>query len=312
MKLKFTLLSVAFGMLATLNAQESHVKEYANYLVEIEQSINPKAMNKTWKKRQSSWEEEVQTVSSTDELNKLAEEFTSNLSSKMIPVESMPKLNHSGDYEAYGKSLVNFASALPQDATTINKPDFRTNVIAAGNDFKMAEMKVKANKLKAEIKPDFVNVFQIVFEDAKKGSFSKVADAKIDETTFSVRKKMNLATKAKITIDEEKIYTYQTDVELTDDLQTAKSILKDMIAAILSNTPDEYIESEWIDEAYVDRTIYQYEFEAEIFSVTAKKPTVAIGLVKKGLLYYVVWSVTEPVFKDWKQSNKDWNARDGK
>ena len=41
-------------------------------------------------------------------------------------------------------------------------------------------------------------------------------------------------------------------------------------------------------------------FEAEVFSVTAKKPTIAIGLVKKGLLYYVVWSVTEPVFKDWK------------
>lgn len=312
MRLKITLITAFVALFSFAKAQESHVKEYANFLVDIEKSIDKKAMSKAWKKRQAEWEEETVSVSSQEELNKLSDELMSNFSPKMIPSGSVPKLKFTGDYQQYGKDLSRFAMALPQDVSTLNKSDFKTTVLAVGDEFKQKELEARANKLKAEVKPDFTNVFQLVFEDSKKGSFSKIADSKIDEAMYSVRKKMNLSTKAQILIDEEKIFTYKTEVELTEDLNTAKAILKDMIAIINAQTPSEYVESEWIDESYVDRTIYQYELEAEIFSVTAKKPTVAIGLVKKGLLYYVVWSVTEPVFKDWKQTNRDWNARDGK
>lgn len=312
MNLRITLVAVFVGLISFSNAQDSHVKEYASFLVDIEKSIDSKAMLKAWKKRKSDWEEETGVVSTSDELNVLSEEFIANLSPKVVPAGSMPKLRLSADYENYGKDLSRFVLALPQDVSTLNATDFRTNVLAVGQQFKQEEMAANARKIKAEIKPDFTSVFKLVFEDAKKGSFAQIADSKIDESTYSVRNKMKLSDKSSVTIDEEKIYTYSTDVPLTDDLETAKSVMKDLIAIIKSNTPKEYIEGEWLDETYVDRTIYQYEFEAENFSVTAKKPTVAIGLVKKGMLYYVVWSVTEPVFKDWKATNRDWNARDGK
>lgn len=271
MNYKLVLFAVFLSVSSFVTAQESHIKEYASFLVDIEQSIDKKAMNKSWKKRQSIWEEETLTVSSPLGLNSLSDEFISNLSTKVINEGSMPMLNFSSDYVAYGKSLIQFVSVLPPEITTINAKDFRTTVLAIGQDFKSEEMAARARELKTQVKSDFTPVFQIVFEDAKQGSFSKVAGSKIDEATYDVNKKMKLSGETKITIDEEKIYTYRTEVELTEDLESAKAILKNMIAMIKSMTPSGYIEGEWLDEAYVDRTIYQYEFEAEIFSVTAKK-----------------------------------------
>lgn len=312
MNLKLVVVTVFSVFILGAKAQDNHVQEYASFLVDIEKSMDKKAMSKTWKKRKSAWEQEILSVSTIDELNKLSDEFASSLSPKMVPSGSVPKLKFSNDYQAYGKDLSKFAGALPEEASDINSNDFRTTVLAVGQEFKDKEMQAQARKVKSQIKSDFTPVFKAVFEDSKRGSFAKIAGEKINDQSYTSTVKMELADDAKINIDEEKIYTYKTEVKLTNDLAIAKSVIKDMVATIKANTPTEYIESEWLDETYVDRTIYQYEFEAEIFSVTAKKPTVAIGLVKKSDIYYVVWSVTEPVFKNWKVSNRDWNGRDGK
>lgn len=312
MRLKITLIAAFVALVSFSKAQENYVKEYASFLVEIEKSIDKKAFSKAWKKRQSAWEQETLTVNSKEELNKLSDELTSNLSPKVIPSGSMPKLKFTGDYEAYGKSLSKFAAALPQETTSINAADFKTTVLAVGQEFKQKEMQARAKKLMAQIKSDFTATFKAVFEDSRKGSFAKIADQKQDGG-YSVNTKMKLAESAKITIDEEKIYTYTTDIKLTDDLEAARKVLKQMQVIIKANVEAEYGVGEWLDEAYVDRTVYDYEFKNEIFSVTAKKPSMAIGILnKKDGIYYIRWSVTEPVFKDWKRTNADWNARDGR
>ena len=160
MNLKITLIAAFVTLISFAKAQDYHIKEYASFLVDIEKSIDKKAMSKDWKKRKSSWEEEVLTVDSQDELNKLSEEFVSNLSSKVIPSGSMPKLKFTGDYEAYGKSLSKFAGALPQEALNIDAADFKTTVLAVGQEFKQKEMEAQARKVKAQIKSDFTPIFK--------------------------------------------------------------------------------------------------------------------------------------------------------
>lgn len=310
--IKKLLTVLVLGLVLNVSAQnDNHIKEYAAFLVEIEQSIDKKAMDKNWKKRQDDWRQEVLTVESPEKLNTLAEEFKSNFSSKVVSPSALPSLKFTGDYEAYGKDLSRFAGALPREASNLDVASYKTTVLAVGQEFKQKEMAARAKQLKMQVKPDFTKVFKQVFEDSKQGSFAKIADDKKGDG-YTVNVKMNLAESAEITIDEEKIYTYTTDVKLTDDLAAAKEILKDMQAIIKANVPSEYGVGEWIDEEYVDRTVYDYEFKNEIFSVTAKKPSIAIGLIKKGDVYYIRWSVTEPVFKDWARTNRDWNARDGR
>lgn len=312
MKIKHLLIGVSLVISGLSFSQNEYTPDYAQFILEFEQNVNEKSMSKDWKKRKSTWETEVQGANSLEDLNKLFEEFTTNLNPKVVEASKLPKVKLNGEYYYNGQSLVSFANAFPKDQLKedFKLEEFNTSVKAKTSDIKEIEAKKDKEREQNLIKTnfsDFEKVFTEVWEDSKKGSFINTIDRK-SGTTCSVRNKMKAADESNILISDENIYAYHTTVIVGKDLDLARDMLNNLMKKIESDLlPGGYGMHEWMEDIYVDRVRFEYEFEHEEFRVSAKQPTCYIAIVQKDDNYYIKWGITEPVFKDWGKSNKDWN-----
>lgn len=311
MKIKHLLIgaSILFG--SALLAQNEYTPDYAQFLLEFEKGVNEKTMTKDWKKRKSSWEAEIQSAKSLDQLTSLFSEFTTHLNPKVVNVETLPKVTINEELYYSGQSIVSFANAFPKEQLNpdFKLNDFNTSVKAKITDIKAIETQ-KAKDLEQKLIQtnfsDFETVFNEVFQDSKKGSFFNTIDKKTGNTC-TVKTKMKAAEEANITIDEENIYSYNTTVKVGSSIDLARDMLNSLMKKIENNLPGGYVMHEWMEDIYVDRVRFEYEFDHEEFRISAKQPTTYIAIVQKGEDYYIKWGVNEPVFKDWSKTNKDWN-----
>lgn len=278
------------------------VNTYANFLLEIEKSISVKGMTKAWKKRKSDWENGITAIKNGDVLNEMSSEFKNNI----LENSDLPDLKWNGDYNQYGSYLIKFSSTLSKEISDINVEDFISRIEAEGLKIEEQITAELIKELKISLEYEFATMFKNVLNDSKSGSFANIITNKIGDRKFGVNTKLTNSVITEINVDEEEIFTYKSKVKLSNDLASSKGLLSFMQDVVKKELAG-YKEDAWTEDEYVNRTNYQYEFEAEKFSITAKKPTVAIGMIQKSNIYYIVWSVTEPVFKDWSKSNRDWN-----
>lgn len=303
------LVSSLFGF-----SQNQYTPDYAQFLLEFEQGVSDKAMSKDWKKRKSTWKTEISSAESLEQLNTLFSEFTSNLNSKVINIQTLPKVELNNEYYYNGQAISSFANAFPKEHLneSFDVNEFNTSVKAKTNDIKAIEAK-KAKEMESKLVEssfsDFQPMFNEIFIDSKKGSFFNTLDKKMADRKYSVKKKMNAADEAYILISDEDIFSYHTTVKVGSDIDLARDVLNTLMQKIENNLPGGYVMREWIEEIYVDRVRFEYEFDHEEFRISAKQPTCYIAIVEKESNYYIMWGVTEPVFKDWSQTNKDWLER---
>jgi hypothetical protein len=311
MKLKHLLLGLAISVGSLAFSQNEYVADYAQFLLEIEQNTSDKAMLKDWKKRKSAWENDLNSATSYEQLNTLMQEYTENLNPKLINLKTLPKLAITNEYYYNGQAIVSFVTVFPKEylKSDFKVNDFTTSVKAKSADIKAIETE-KAKKLEQKLVQanfaDFDQVFTQIFQDSKKASFFNTAEKKIADGMYSVNNKMKASEETYIVVDEENIFSYHSFVKIGSDIELAHDVLSTMMKRMENNLPGGYALKEWIEETYTDRTRYEYEFEAEEFRISAKQPTSHIGIVQRGNDYYLRWGVTEPVFKDWSKTNKDW------
>ncbi len=310
MKLKLFFVSLFVSLFLNSNAQNEYTQDYAQFLLEIEQNMNDKAMTKDWKKRKSTWETEISSATTLEQLNSLFEEFTSNLNPKVINQQTLPKVVLNNEYYYNGQSIIKFASVLPKEQMNpeFDEKEFNTTVRAKSDDIKAIELKKSKEQEQAIVKSnfsDFESVFNDVFQDSKKGSFFNTIEKKSDNG-YSVKTKMKASEETTISVSDENIYSYSSIVKIGSDLDLARDVLNKLMKSMENSLPGGYVLREWIEETYVDRTRFEYEFDHEEFRISAKQPTSNIAIIQKEGNYYIKWGVTEPVFKDWSKTNKDW------
>jgi hypothetical protein len=310
MKTKHLLLALAISISSLAFSQNEYTQDYAQFLLDIEQNVSDKAMIKDWKKRKSSWENELQAATSLEQVNTLFEEFTNNLNPKLINIKTLPKVELNNEYYYNGQTIIKFVSVFPKEHlnANFNEKDFNTSVRAKSDDIKAIETK-KAKELEQKVVKtnfsDFEQVFQEVFQDSKKGSFFNTIDKK-SGNRCTVKIQMKASEDSFIIISDENIYSYYNTIKVGSDLDLAHDILNKLMQTMEKNIPGGYVLREWIEDTYVDRIRYEYEFDHEEFRISAKQPTANIAIIEKDGNYYIKWGVTEPVFKDWSKTNKDW------
>ncbi|MFP5470717.1 MAG: hypothetical protein ACLGGV_03910 [Bacteroidia bacterium] len=312
-KLFFSLAFSASSLLVF--SQNQYTPDYAQFLLEFEQGVSEKAMSKDWKKRKSAWETEVTNAKDLQQLNTLFSEFTSNLNPKVVNAQTLPKVELNEEYYYNGQAIASFANAFPKEQlnASFNLNEFNTSVKAKTSDIKEIEAK-KAKDLEAKTVQtsfsDFQSTFNEVFIDSKKQSFFNTIEKKTGNNVYSVKTKMKAAGETFIDVSDENIYAYHSVVKVGSDIDLARDILNTLMRSIEKNLPGGYVMREWVEETYIDRVRFEYEFDHEEFRISAKQPTCYIAIIQKESDYYITWGVTEPVFKDWSKTNKDWLEKD--
>lgn len=303
MKSLFTLLCLSF--LINYTAQIELLKQN---MLELEQQVFEKTFSKKWEKTtKKNWELKCNGAKSVEELNVLFNQFSdlfaqvTDFSMGNSDAKSEVELAH---YLLKVKSVIK-KEYLPKWTENAQKEwSERLNKIIEADKLAIEKQKqkeegerqVKRLMILNSVTKDFETNFKTVFEDSKKNNFktvrSGVAEGVKKTSTSTVL--FNGASKPIIELDHQNSLAYSVVFETQNDLQLAEKIVEELAKIIANSLPTEYKKTNSLDELFVKKNKFVFEFTGAKFSDTAKNPTITIGILEN--TKNVVFIITEPVF----------------
>jgi hypothetical protein len=303
MKLFLTILTMF--IFVNFSAQIDVLKQN---LLEFQQQVYQKDFSKKWvKTTQKNWVAKCSSANSIEELNTLFNQF-SDLFAQVTDFSM-------GNSDA--TSVVEFASYLLKVKSVLKKEfipkwtdiaqkewtDRLNKMIASDKIVKEkqkqkeeGERQVKRLIILSAVTKDFESNFKVVFEDSKKNNFKTIRSGTIEGSKKSSTSSVlfNSASKPVIELDENNSLIYSVTFDTKNDLQLAEKILEEISKLVLLNVPSEFKKTNSIDDKFVNKNKFVFEFTGAKFSDTAKNPTITLGI--DDTTKNVVLIITEPVF----------------
>lgn len=257
-------------------------------LLEIEQyAYHKKFSKKWWKTKRTDWIQSVNDAKSIEELNVLFNEF-SDLFAQASSF-SMGNCMATSEIE-FVQYMMEVEGVLGTDFVGDWAPNDRQNwrgeleefIVKENEKKKKADQMARFQKMTSIVK-DFSNKFPELWEDSKKNAFGNSASITL-----------NGGTEIEITKDQYGVASFSVFFDTEGDEQMAKKLMEELMAIISENVGEGYKQGNDMDTEYTGSMKKNYQFEGEKFAETAKKPTVAIGVLKSTTGVKVV--ITEPVF----------------
>ena len=314
-------LSLAVSVSFTLNSSAQLSDEevtgmYAKLVAELNTAISSKACEKTWKEQQKIWTENANGGKSPGDFCTAIEELQGQLRSDKAWKPNWPskkkkwnaKCKELKKWVAFGDHLIEFEAFLNESAWGKEWGERRDGWIGdvqkANKDYQESE----------KIKNPDVNIDKAKFDEI----FDKIFRTSI--AGLSSLKKGNPITKD---VDGDKVTEWATDIALPEatgnrmeyskrhDLHSyitwwKTGANKDNAMRIMGQVgdlvdgvkPDDFNKRDKYSKEYIDYKQLLFEFNSDRFADVQKRPTVIIGVIRKGDGYAVQLKLTEPYFKN--------------
>jgi hypothetical protein len=303
--MKSFLTILLFFIFASYSAQIDVLKQN---LLEIQQQVYQKDFSKKWvKTTKKNWETKCSSANSIEELNTLFNQF-SDLFAQVTDF-SMGNSDATTEVEL-AHYLLKVKSVLKKEfipkwtdiaqkewADRLNKMIEADKITKEKQKQKEeGERQVKRLMILSAVTKDFESNFRLVFEDSKKNNFKTIRSGTIEgakkSSTSSVL--FNSASKAVIELDGNNSLCYSVTFDTKNDLQLAEKIVEEISKLVMLNVPSEFKKTNSIDEKFVNKNKFVFEFTGAKFSDTAKNSTITVGI--DDATKNVVLIITEPVF----------------
>jgi hypothetical protein len=303
MKLFLTILTMF--IFVNFSAQIDVLKQN---LLEFQQQVYQKDFSKKWvKTTQKNWEAKCSSANSIEELNTLFNQFSDlfaqvtdfsmgnsdaktevELAQYLLKVKSVIKKEY----------LPKWSETAQKDWTDRLNKMIEADKIAAEKQKQKeeGERQVKRLMILSAVTKDFESNFKVVFEDSKKNNFKTIRSGTIEGSKKSSTSSVlfNSASKPVIELDENNSLIYSVTFDTKNDLQLAEKIVEEFSKLVLLNVPSEFKKTNSIDDQFVNKNKFLFEYTGAKFSDTAKNPTITIGI--DNTTKNVVLIITEPVF----------------
>ncbi|CAG5080541.1 hypothetical protein [Parvicella tangerina] len=257
-------------------------------LLTIEEHAYFKKFNKKWKKtKEVDWEKSVQEAESIEELNKLFNEYSdlfaqtssfsmgnSTATNEIEFIEYMIKVE--------GVLANDFAPDWSEEDRMKWRGELEEFMVLEKENKKKKDQMARFQKMTAMV-ADFSKKFPKIWEDSKESAF---------ENTSSIA--IVGGSEIAVTKDQYGVASLSVFFDTEDDAKMAEKLMEELVLIIEENVEKGYKQGNDMDAEYTGSMRKKYQFEGEKFAETAKKPTVAIGVLKNKKGVKVV--VTEPVF----------------
>ena len=280
------------------------ISSLSSQVIILQDNIVQKSFVKDWKKEKKKFEKECKNASSEKQLialmNKLVVSYNSSTSSTLFEIPNVR-------FDAFCNALLNMVDLFPIENISFTAEtliDWKNNVNELMNIEKARVAKIeeqtelKINKERFVIRDSIVELFQkhyqLVFDQANKGSFSSLitADKRVE---YDVNLNFGSTANCLVVVDQDDVYQFKLLYNTSKDKKLAKLIEEGLYSVISSNLINGFKESKMFDGDFVSNFLKIFDFQGQNFADTAKHPRVELGV--RNTTYEVYFSVVEPLFK---------------
>lgn len=295
---KITGIALLIFFLGSTSYGQSDEKKYAASLIEFEENLTSKTFMKTWKKQKKAWEESCNSATTIKQLTDL----TMKLATTCYQYKQVrPMLVNTETVYAQAEALLMLQNIMVDDVpkwTESAQKKWKAGLETLRKDIEEKERKkliLERQTNIAAVLKDFEEKFKLILEDSKKGSFANTIVPSKSENEYNVKIKFAEGINQKVLVDGDNIYRFFVDFPVNNDKEYAEELLAKMFVIIESNVPEGFESSIKYDKKYLNNQATNYEFKAESFNHTAKRPSILIGAM--GDLTVIKLQIEEPVFK---------------
>lgn len=258
-------------------------------LISLEQHIDNKQFAKQFKKHKKNWELSCNQADSINDLITNINTLNKIFSDATLIEKGSEIISFNLNYIDICNKLLNFELNLFKDNLSFSKEeldDWKKNInqlIDAENKRVLILQEDLRNKISAEVKSEFNNLFLKVLEFSENKEIKEVSEIKFINANIN------------ITTDDDDISQYEINYNVNKDKELSKNLYALFIEEMKSNLPKQYKKTNLYDMNCLDRKMTVFEFQGEKFAETAKRSTISIGILKDN--YNVFVYITEPVFR---------------
>jgi hypothetical protein len=258
-------------------------------LISLEQHIDNKQFKKQFKKHKKNWELSCNQADSIINLIKNINILSKIFSDATLLEEGSEIIPFNFNYIDLCNQLLNLELNLFKDNLSFSKEEldeWKRNInqlIDAENKRILALQEYLRNKISAEVKSEFNNMFLKVLKFSENKEIKEVSEIKFINANIN------------ITTDNDDISQYEINYNVNKDKELSKNLHTLFIEEMKSNLPKQYKKTNLYDMNCLDRKMTVFEFQGEKFAETAKRSTISIGILKDN--YNVFVYITEPVFR---------------
>ncbi len=280
------------------------ISSLSNYVIILQDNIVQKSFVKDWKKEKKKFEKECKNASSEKQLivlmNKMVSSYNSSTSSALFEIPDLK-------YDAFCNALLNMVDQFPIESISFTSEsliDWKNAVNELMNNEKIRVAKIEEqvelqrNNERIVIRDSIIELFQkhyqLVFDQANKGSFSSLiaSDKKIK---YEVSLNFGSIASCFVVVVEDDVYQFKLLYNTSKDKELAKLISDGLHSVISGNLANGFKESKMFDGSFVSSFLKVFDFQGQKFADTAKHPRVELGV--RNDTYDVYFSVVEPLFK---------------
>ncbi|MDG2370663.1 MAG: hypothetical protein P8M12_08460 [Flavobacteriales bacterium] len=280
------------------------ISSLSGQVVILQDNIAQKSFVKDWKKEKKKFEKECKNASSEKQLiilmNKLVSTYNSSTSSTLFKI---PDLR----FDAFCNALLNMVDQLPIESLSFTPEElivWKNNLIELMNIEKARVAKIEEqielerNKKRIILSDSIVVLFekhyQLVFDQANKGSFSSLIRAD-ERVKYEVNLNFGSSASCFVVVDQDDVYQFKLLYNTSKDKELAKLIEKGLFNVINGNLTNGFKESKMFDGSFVSSFLKIFDFQGQKFADTAKHPRIELGV--RNDTFEVYFSVIEPLFK---------------
>ncbi len=280
------------------------ISSLSSQVIILQDNIVQKSFVKDWKKEKKKFEKECKNASSEKQLialmNKLVVSYNSSTSSTLFEIPNVR-------FDAFCNALLNMVDLFPIENISFTAEtliDWKNDVNELMNIEKARVAKIEEQseleriKERIVIRDSIVELFQkhyqLVFDQANKGSFSSLiaADKRVE---YDVNLNFGSTANCLVVVDQDDVYQFKLLYNTSKDKKLAKLIEEGLYSVISSNLINGFKESKMFDGDFVSNFLKIFDFQGQKFADTAKHPRVELGV--RNTTYEVYFSVVEPLFK---------------
>lgn len=282
---------------------------YRDFFLEFAKHVNPKSMEKSWKKRNSAWTAEMKKAKDVASIGSLAAEFEENVKEE-------------GVSEAWKTRREAWRTDVKAAETPANLGDYMLELSRGmsqesmlegwGEQFDgwldtMTDMAVIAEKEEQRIifdeeamRPVFDQLWGATansFKDVKTGEGKEIPNL---GTVFHANIKMSQAKSSRIVQvleDDSDNWRFMAIYDAGQYIDNAEMLLADIAKVIDSMMPEGFPRKTNFLQGYVKTEVYAWELNSPDFNAVAKKASVTLGLRESNGNYGIELIISEPVFK---------------
>jgi hypothetical protein len=305
------ILSLLFVCVGPVSASggDKNAALYNEVVLEFAKFMNPKNMEKPWKKRGEAWKGAVKKSNSVEILSALVAEFEANVRESAVleawgtrrsawnsDVKSCKSYADLGDYLVEMEEGISIESKL--DGWDDAREPWLDDITESGQKLKISAEKIEYDaegmrSLFDQIWAGTTNSFQ----EIKTGDATAVPNL---GNVFLARLKMPQAKSSRVVqvVEEDSDnWRFMAIFDAGQYEENATALLAEIAAALDGIMPAGFPRQSDFLQGYVNTEILVWEVQDEDFNVVARKPSVSLGLLESNGQYRIELEISEPVFR---------------